>query len=532
MKEEQDSKSKNLVNDEDFQASLVGDSSPASPNEETQPWEPDAAPAAAAPVPSASEKQPPPSWIGKKLGHFKLLRLIGQGNMGMVIQALDVNLERLVALKVLRKRITGQHDPKQVAQFFREARAAAKIDHPNVVRIYEIKEHEGWWYIAMEMVEGESLKRVVEAAGPLPPQRACPLIADAATALDVAHREGIIHRDIKPANLMITRGGRCKLTDFGLVRLGDENDPFDFARKTVGTPFFIAPEIIQSQPQTQALDIYSLGCTLYFALTGEPPFKGEKLSDVFQKHIKEPPPDIRVKFPEYSVVLSKLICRMMAKNPADRPTASDVAAVLRAESISLYPSDSTVLSSSSTGLLTQAIEKALDSMTDIPVQKAGRKSRITRLCQRVGAWSVMQRIVAVVAVLVFIAMLIGVIQLTTGKPFDLHRAPSIQRLAHRFPDAPATYGILPENAIPQITPVLSRPPAFSWVGKKDTTGLKYVASREGRYFYSIENPAAAVISDSLFVGYETSEQAYADGKLPIHHNPVWIDTPIDSTVYP
>jgi serine/threonine protein kinase len=532
MKEEQDSNSKNLVNDADFQASLVGDSSAVSANEETQPWEPEAAPAAVPRVPSSLQKQTAPSWIGKKLGHFKLLRLIGQGNMGTVIQALDVNLERLVALKVLRKRITGQHDPKQVAQFFREARAAAKIDHPNVVRIYEISEHEGWWYIAMEMLEGESLKRVVEAAGPLPPQRACPLIADAATALDVAHREGIIHRDIKPANLMITRGGRCKLTDFGLVRLGDENDPFDFAKKTVGTPFFIAPEIIQSQPQTQALDIYSLGCTLYFALTGEPPFKGEKLSDVFQKHIKEPPPDIRVKFPEYSMVLSKLICRMMAKKPEDRPTASDVAAVLRAESISMYPSDSAVLSSSSTGLLTQVIEKALDSMTDIPVQKAQGGPRMARLCQCFRAWSVMQRIGAGIAVLVFVGLLMGVIQLTTGKPFDFHRAPSIQRLAQRFPDAPSTYGILPENAIPRISPALSQPPAFSWVGKRDTTRLKYAASREGRYFYTIDNPAAAVISDSLFVGYETLDQAYEDGKLPAHQNPVWIDTPIESTVYP
>ena len=124
--------------------------------------------------------------------------------MGMVIQALDIHLQRLVALKVLRKRIAGLDEAKRVEQFLREARGAALIEHPNVVRIYEINQHAGWWYIAMEMVDGENMKQVVSAIGRLPPDRACPLIADAATALAVAHELAIIHRDVKPTNLMIT----------------------------------------------------------------------------------------------------------------------------------------------------------------------------------------------------------------------------------------------------------------------------------------------------------------------------------------
>ncbi|MHC4751277.1 MAG: serine/threonine-protein kinase, partial [Planctomycetota bacterium] len=256
MQNDQHKESQGPTDDAEFEASLVSDIDADLIEAETEIVEPQVVPR----PPAQVAKQPP--WVGKVLGHFKLLRLIGEGKMGRVIQAQDVNLQRIVALKVLCKRLAGTDVQGYVNQFLREARAAAQIEHPNVVRVYEINQHDGWWYIAMEMLDAGNLRQVVKAAGPLSVPRACALIADAATGLAAAHQLGIIHRDIKPANLMLTRHGRCKLTDFGLVRLDDPNDPFDFTRRTVGSPAFMAPEIILRREQTPAIDIYSLGATL------------------------------------------------------------------------------------------------------------------------------------------------------------------------------------------------------------------------------------------------------------------------------
>ncbi|MHC4265616.1 MAG: serine/threonine-protein kinase, partial [Planctomycetota bacterium] len=255
---------KGLIDEAEFEASLITGMDTQLANAETEIL--DASKIQTKYTQPAAEKLQP-AWIGKKLGHFKLLRLIGEGKMGRVIQAEDINLHRIVALKILNKRIPGVDEQQGVLQFLREARAAAKLEHPNVVRIYEINQHDGWWYIAMEMLEGKNLRTIVKAAGPLAQPRACTLIADASNALAAAHELGIIHRDIKPTNLMLTRSGRCKLTDFGLVRLDDPNDPFDFTDKAVGSPQFMAPEMINRENQTPAIDIYSLGATLYYALT-------------------------------------------------------------------------------------------------------------------------------------------------------------------------------------------------------------------------------------------------------------------------
>ena len=214
-----------------------------------------------------------PDWVGKRLAHFRLLRPLGHGGMGMVIQAQDINLGRIVALKVLRKQIKGMDDYQRVDQFLREARAAAQLEHPNAAHIYEINQCNGWWYIATEMIEGGTLWQIVQAAGHLAPEQACPLIADAASVLAAAHQLGIIHRDIKPQNLMLTRKGRCKVVDFGLVRVNDPNDPFDFAKRAVGTPDYMPPEATKQAEATPAYDVYSLGASLYYTLAGKPPFK-------------------------------------------------------------------------------------------------------------------------------------------------------------------------------------------------------------------------------------------------------------------
>ncbi|MHC4150848.1 MAG: serine/threonine-protein kinase [Planctomycetota bacterium] len=235
---------KSLIDEAEFEASLITDFDSKLFSAETEIIDTSKIPPR---PPSDTVEKKQPNWAGKKLGHFKLMRLIGEGKMGRVIQSQDINLQRIVALKILNKRIPGVDEQQRVLQFLREARAAAKLEHPNVVRIYEINQHDGWWYIAMEMLEGKNLRTIVKAAGPLAQPRACTLIADASNALAAAHELGIIHRDIKPTNLMLTRSGRCKLTDFGLVRLDDPNDPFDFTDKAVGSPQFMAPEMINRE---------------------------------------------------------------------------------------------------------------------------------------------------------------------------------------------------------------------------------------------------------------------------------------------
>jgi serine/threonine protein kinase len=147
----------------EFEASLISDVDSELATAETHIVE--SAEAPPKPTEQTSAKKQP-AWVGKILGHFKLLRLLGEGKMGRVIQAKDVNLQRIVALKILRKRIPWLEDRERVRQFLQEARAAAQIEHPNVVRIYEINQHDGWWYIAMEMLEGENLRRLVNAVGP------------------------------------------------------------------------------------------------------------------------------------------------------------------------------------------------------------------------------------------------------------------------------------------------------------------------------------------------------------------------------
>lgn len=485
-----------LQDEADFEASLAAGVQVTGPQDETAILHP--TPAGTIETESGTDQ---PAWAGKTLSHFKLLRLIGEGAMGIVIQALDVHLQRIVALKVLRKRIVGVDETKRVEQFMREARGAAQIEHPNVVRIHEINQHSGWWYIAMEMVDGENLKQMVKAAGPLPPARACPIIADAATALAVAHGLGIVHRDVKPTNLMITRGGRCKLTDFGLVRLNDPNDPFDFTDRSVGTPKFVAPELIRRQNPTSAVDVYSLGTTLYYALTGKPPYVGKTMREILNQHLDAPVPDVREQAPDCPESLALLVQRAMAKDPAARPTAADLAASLDAEAISWRTEGSGMLPGST--LLTRGSSMvSLGSGTfpagAAPAPTTARKSRRA----------------LVFGVAIIAAALAALWYLNRSGKLTGPEGQPVAALAERFPQAPETYGVLPPNALPASAPLPAEPPPFSWVGKVDTAGVAYVASKRGRRYYAIGDPSARLIRLEDFVGYKTADEAEADGKTP------------------
>ena len=264
-----------------------------------------------------------PKWLGKRVGRFRLQALLGQGAVGRVFRAEDTTLHRRVALKLINTHDRdGQINP-QADQFLTEARAAAALEHPHIVQIFEAGESGSLCYIAMELLEGGSLRDLVSAAGPMEPHRACQLAAEAAEALEAAHAVGIIHRDVKPANLMLSRHGRCKVTDFGLATMADVGAPLADRERAAGTPFFAAPEVIRGTSADERSDIYSLGATLFFLLTGRPPFLGPTRSEVLRAHVNQPVPDLRQIRPGLPEPLVAAVERSLDKDPGRRFESSD-----------------------------------------------------------------------------------------------------------------------------------------------------------------------------------------------------------------
>ena len=264
------------------------------------------------------KKTSKPSWVGKRVGRFRLVSELGRGAMGRVFRAEDTLLQRQVALKVLPKMLRRGSKTIAVERLITEARAAATLEHPHVVNVYEVNESGGVYYIAMELLAGGSLRDIVKAAGPMDCARACLLCADAADALSQAHGSGIIHRDIKPANLMLTRNGRCKVADFGLARIDDAGDLSSILPESVGTPQFVAPELMRGIPASPRSDIYSLGATLWFLLTGHPPFEASTAAELLRQHLESPLPDLLTIRPDLPPGLAQAVSKAMSKRPADR----------------------------------------------------------------------------------------------------------------------------------------------------------------------------------------------------------------------
>src|SRR5438477_9370802 len=268
-------------------------------------------------------------WKGRIVKRFKLVDELGVGAMGRVFVAEDTVLKRHVALKLLPSRFRDGRPNHRTERLIKEARSAASLDHPNTLSIYEIDQSGGVHYIAMELAEGGDLEHLVQLSGPMEVERACQLIAEAAEALSHAHQRGIIHRDVKPANLLLTRSGRCKVCDFGLA-LFDEGSDLEGRLRCVGTPNFIAPEIAQAKGATAASDIYSLGCTLFFLLTGRAPYSGPNSRDVMKQHINQPLPDLRKWRQDVPEKLAAAIEKACAKDPTQRfDSAERLAKTLR-----------------------------------------------------------------------------------------------------------------------------------------------------------------------------------------------------------
>ncbi|HEY4563863.1 MAG TPA: serine/threonine-protein kinase, partial [Thermoanaerobaculia bacterium] len=236
--------------------------------------------------------------IGSTVSHYRILDRLGGGGMGVVYRAIDLKLDRPVALKFLSSQRGAAEEHKR--RFIREARAASALDHPNICTVYEIDQTpDGALFIAMALCEGETLRDRI-ARGPLPVGEAVEIAEQIAAGLARAHGRGIVHRDVKPANVIVAPDGRVKIVDFGIAKLSDQSR-LTRAGTTVGTVDYMAPEQARdSRAADIRSDIYSLGCTAYHMLSGKPPFADGGLGERIYKHLNAPPPDVRLANPAVS----------------------------------------------------------------------------------------------------------------------------------------------------------------------------------------------------------------------------------------
>src|SRR6202162_6395968 len=252
-------------------------------------------------------------------GRYRILRKLGTGGMANVYLAEDEVLGRRVAIKILNDRHAG--DDQFVDRFRREAKNAASLSHPNIVSIYDRGEAEGTYYIAMEYLDGRSLKELILTRGPAPLNVAIEYVRQILSALRFAHRHGIVHRDIKPHNVLVDGEGRVKVTDFGIARAGTSQ--MTETGSIVGTAQYLSPEQARGGEVDQRSDLYSLGIVLYELLTRKTPFEGDTPVEIAMKHLSnapKPPSKLRPDIPEE---LDMVVLRALAKNPDDRYQSAD-----------------------------------------------------------------------------------------------------------------------------------------------------------------------------------------------------------------
>jgi serine/threonine-protein kinase len=256
------------------------------------------------------------------LGPYVVLERLGQGGMGQVLKARHRHMARIVALKLMR---TEKLDDGRLARFLREMELIARLDHPNVVHAYDAGRAGKRFFLAMEFVAGRDLSRIVREVGPLPVHQACEYARQAALGLQHAHEQGLVHRDVKPSNLLLDeRKGLVKVSDFGLARLGvvwQGGEQAGLTRQGVvlGTADYVAPEqVVESRAADVRADLYSLGCTLYYLLTGQPPFPGGSALQKMLHHATSEPQCVEELRPGLPAAVVALVSRLLAKRPEER----------------------------------------------------------------------------------------------------------------------------------------------------------------------------------------------------------------------
>ncbi|MBO0810331.1 MAG: serine/threonine protein kinase, partial [Actinobacteria bacterium] len=270
---------------------------------------------------------------GSRVAGYRLDEEIGRGGMAVVYRAYDPRLERHVALKLLAPELARDEAFRQ--RFIRESRAAAAVDHPNIIPIFEAGEASGVLFIAMRFVHGQDAQTLIATGRRLPAARACQLIGQVAAALDAAHARGLVHRDVKPANMMLDATGsgsadHVYLTDFGLSKQALGGTELTSAGQFLGTLNYVAPEQIQARQVDGRADEYALACSAFAMLTGAPPFSREDSAAVMWAQLSNPPPPVTSRRPDLPAAANGVFARALAKSASERfATCGEFATALR-----------------------------------------------------------------------------------------------------------------------------------------------------------------------------------------------------------
>ncbi len=277
----------------------------------------------------------PSELIGQQIAGYRIEQEIGRGGMAVVYRARDLRLERTVALKLLAPELARNDTFRR--RFTHESRAAAAIDHPHIVPVFEAGETDGVLYIAMRYVAGSDLRHVLDREGPLPPATAVRVAAQVASALDAAHEHGLVHRDVKPGNILVARGTdsdhpeHVYLTDFGLTKKSLSLTGFTTVGQFVGTLDYVAPEQISGKPVDARCDVYGFACVVYETLAGHPPFRRDDDMALLWAHQYDAPPPLTEARPDIPAQADPVFAKALAKSPDDRyPSCLDFVAALRA----------------------------------------------------------------------------------------------------------------------------------------------------------------------------------------------------------
>ncbi len=265
-----------------------------------------------------------------QLGRYEVIGELGQGAMGVVYKAKDPLIDRIVAIKTINLNMAQEEKEEYEARFYQEAKAAGRLNHPNIVTIYDVGESGDVAYIAMEFLEGRELRDVLNDGARLPVDQVLDIVVQVAQGLAYAHEHGIVHRDVKPSNIMVVRDGHAKITDFGIARMASSSVRTQTGM-VLGSPKYMSPEQVMGKQIDQRSDIFSLGVMLYEMLTGKVPFDGENINAIMYQILNAVPQPLGNLDPALPGMLNFIIAKALAKDPDDRyQNAKDFAVDLRA----------------------------------------------------------------------------------------------------------------------------------------------------------------------------------------------------------
>src|SRR5580704_559549 len=253
----------------------------------------------------------------RSIGRYRIEALLGTGAMGEVYRAHDPAIDRLVAIKVVRPElVAGSGGEQLLERFRREARAAGRRFHPNIVAIWDFGDDNGTPFLVMELVDGQSLDQLIKSCGSFEPRRSVAIVTQVLSALGFAHASGIVHRDIKPSNIMVLPGDQVKVADFGIARL--EASEFTIVGDLLGTPAYMAPEQLSGGSIDHRTDLFATGVILFEMLTGVKPFRGRSITEIISFMEKRGPEDIRALNPAVPEAMKRVIAKSVAFDPAER----------------------------------------------------------------------------------------------------------------------------------------------------------------------------------------------------------------------